>query len=143
MRRELGQLRLATGWSTAGGAQPAAARARDRVVGVFRAPVERTFAVLKCWYGYGGRAVAVWSRTPSSCSCSRSPSTCTAPRPARLRADSASTHGRSGTHYRQKAAILPSATPSSRSCPFLAVTGTISGIVRASRPYLDKVPILA
>jgi IS5 family transposase len=30
----------------------AAGRARNRVIGVIRAPVERTFALLKRWYGY-------------------------------------------------------------------------------------------
>jgi IS5 family transposase len=31
----------------------AAARARNRMIGAIRAPVERTFALLKRWYGYG------------------------------------------------------------------------------------------
>ena len=31
----------------------AAGRARNRAIGVIRAPVERTFALLKRWYGYG------------------------------------------------------------------------------------------
>jgi hypothetical protein len=30
----------------------AAGRARNRALGVIRAPVERTCAILKCWYGY-------------------------------------------------------------------------------------------
>ena len=30
----------------------AAGRARNRTIGVIRAPVERTFAILKRWYGY-------------------------------------------------------------------------------------------
>jgi IS5 family transposase len=54
----------------------AAGHARNRALGVIRAPVERTFAILKRWYGYGR---VRYRRTRSSCSCSPWPSTCAAP----------------------------------------------------------------
>ena len=83
-------------------------------IGRIRAPVERTFAILKRWYGYPGCATAAWSRTPSSCSCS--PRAEPAPRPGadRLRADSARTTAAAAVRSPTGRHPTPSAPPSSR-----------------------------
>ena len=108
----------------------AAGRARNRMIGAIRAPVERTFAILKRHYGYGRvryrsliknalqlqlLAVALNLRRALVLSA--------------LRADSASNTAPRRS-WPQAAAMSPSSVPSR---PFLAVTGTNSGITQSFR----------
>jgi transposase, IS5 family len=56
----------------------AAGRARNRAIGKFRAPVERSFAILKRWYGYRRVRYRNLVRNALQPHCSPSPSTCAA-----------------------------------------------------------------
>jgi transposase, IS5 family len=51
----------------------AAGHARKRAIAPLRAPVERSFAILKRWYGYRPCLTGPWCATPCSCSCWRWP----------------------------------------------------------------------
>ena len=57
----------------------AVGRARNRALAALRRPIERTFGVLKRWYGYARVRYRSLVKNASSCSCSPWPSTCAAP----------------------------------------------------------------
>jgi IS5 family transposase len=81
-RRELARRGIADGITTGHYRQrqlDAAGHARNRTIRPIRAPIERTFPILKRWYGYDRSAIGVQSRTALSCSCSPSRSTGAAP----------------------------------------------------------------